>query len=90
LACVFATSEDMPEPGVSGTPAHLLKLDVKYVLSRDGGATWDRSARPVYTGTHRNYLPGLIALSSRSLLLTFLDFDRGHLAIRGTVPAERK
>jgi hypothetical protein len=85
LACVFVTSEDMPEPGVSGTPAHLLKLDVKYVLSRDGGTTWDRSARPLYAGTHRNYLPGLVVLPSRSLLLTFLDFDKGHLAIRGNL-----
>lgn len=85
LVCTFVTSEDRPEPGVSGTPPHLLKLDVKSVLSHDGGRTWDRKATTVYEGTHRNYLSGVVALPRNRLLCTFLDFDKGFLAVEGSL-----
>ncbi len=82
IVCVFATSEDMPEPGVSGTPAHQLRLDVKSVVSDDGGKTWGAKAT-VYKGTDRNYLSGVVALPKGRLLCTFLDFDKGFMSVEG-------
>ena len=89
LVCTFVTDEDRPEPGVSGTPAHRLKLDVKSVLSHDGGRTWERVATTVYRGTSHNYLSGVVALPKDRLLCTFLDFDRGFLAVEGKVSGLR-
>jgi len=82
LLCAFATNEDRPEPGISGTPPHLLNLDIKTTFSRDGGRTWSPSA-PLYTGTHRNYLPSLVSLPNGRVMATFLDFDRGSLSMTG-------
>jgi hypothetical protein len=84
LLCVFATNEDRDRPGISGTPAHQLNLDIKSIASIDNGATWDRNARLVYGGTHRNYLPSVVGLPSGKLLSTFIDFDRGGLTAVGS------
>ncbi|MGV3615368.1 MAG: sialidase family protein [Fimbriimonas sp.] len=89
LLCAFATNEDRPEPGISGTPAHRLNLDVKTTLSRDGGRTWGPSAT-LYTGTNRNYLPSLTPIpggpaGTTRVLATFLDFDRGSLSLQGEI-----
>lgn len=85
LLCVFATNEDRPQPGVSGTPAHRLNLDIKSITSPDAGRTWPRTAQTVYTGTHRNYLPSMIRLPSGRIMATIIDFDRGGLTSLGSV-----
>ncbi|GEM_PF-5070360 len=87
LVCTFVTDEDRSELGVSGTPAHRLKLDVKSVVSHDDRPTWDREGATVYRGTSHNDLAGMVALPKNRLLCTFLDFDRGFLA--GEVEAEK-
>jgi hypothetical protein len=76
LHCAFATDEDRATPDRSGTPPHRLNLDIKAVTSRDGGATWDPTARLLYAGGHRNYLPGLVALAPGRRLVLALDFAR--------------
>lgn len=87
LLALFATNEDRPEPGISGTPPRELSLDIKYVTSPDNGHTWDRTATLLYGGTHHNYLPGITLLPGKEtrLLATFLDFDRGSLSKTGAV-----
>jgi len=82
LIALFATNEDRPEPGRSGTPASDLSLDIKYVSSPDNGRTWEPTAHLLYGGSHRNYLPGIVQLPGRGirLLSTMLDFDRGCLS----------
>lgn len=81
----FATNEDRAEPGISGTPARDLSLDIKYASSADNGQTWETSATLLYGGSHRNYLPGVVRLPGKNirLLTTFLDFDRGSLSKAG-------
>ena len=86
LLCVFATDEDQPLPGVSGTPPWQLKTDVKCVSSLDAGHTWSIVAQAVFAGTHRCYAPGVLALRDGSLLVTCQDFStRGHRAFRGII-----
>jgi len=94
ILCGFATNEDRPEPGISGTPPHRLGLDIKTSLSRDGGRTWGRPV-PLYRGTGRNYLPGLVLLPSPdgarpNVLATFIDFDKGTLGVVGRVRSPGK
>lgn len=84
LIALFATNEDRADPGVSGTPARELSLDIKSVTSADGGRTWDRTAAMIYGGTHRNYLPGIVRIGDR-FFASFLDFDRGSLSKIGQV-----
>jgi hypothetical protein len=86
LICVFATDEDSPKPGKSGTPARRLDLDLKYVLSKANGRTWPREARMICAGTHRTYVPGVLSLRDGALLVTCEDFSiKGHRAFRGTL-----
>lgn len=87
LVVFFATNEDRTESKPSGTPAHLMSLDIKYVTSSDGGQTWDRTATLLYGGTHRNYLPGIAALPGKPVRLfaSFLDFDRGSFSKVGAI-----
>ena len=82
LVLLFATNEDRPSSPKSGTPPDRMMLDVKSVESRDDGRTWTPPAL-VYAGTHRNYLPSVVALPKGRLLATFLDFDRGPRALEG-------
>lgn len=77
LICVFATDEDRDIPGVSGRPPAEYRMDVKYVMSTDGGETWSPRARTVFDETHRNYMPGIMELRDGSLLVTFVDHARG-------------
>lgn len=78
LVCVFCTDEDRERPDRSGTPPPKLNMDLKAVVSRDGGATWS-APRLFYAGTHRNYLPGLVPLPKAKALLVWIDFDRSLL-----------
>lgn len=91
LICVFATDEDRAEPSVAGAPAHEFRMDIKYVVSLDAGKTWSSRSRTVFDETHRSYIPGILSLGDRSLLVTFFDFSRrGAQAITGELHRESK
>lgn len=84
LICVFATDEDRDAPGASGRPPPEYRMDVKHVVSTDDGKTWTPSAGTVFGETHRNYMPGILELRDRSLLVTFVDHALGACrAVRG-------
>jgi len=89
---LFATNEDRPEPGISGTPARDLALDIKYVMSTDGGGKWESKANLLYAGTHRNYLPGVVRLPGIQprILASFLDFDRGCFSEAGSLTTAKQ
>lgn len=80
-ALAFATNEDRSEPGISGTPARELNLDIKMILSWDEGRSWPTAAELIYKGKGQNYLPGLAvcrqAGSAPALVSTFVDFHQG-------------
>ena len=87
LASVFCTDEDRETPDRSGTPAPRLNMDVKQVVSKDGGKTWS-APQTIYAGAHRNYLPGLVALPRGKSLALWLDFAQDKLLARNpTSPA---
>jgi hypothetical protein len=89
LICVFATDEDRAEPDQPGTPPAQFHMDIKCVLSCDGGKSWTQRAETVFTGSHRCYAPGVAVLQDRSLLLTFVDFATGVAhALRGDLKRE--
>lgn len=84
LICVFATEEDRATPTKSGTPPWELPLDVKSIISPDGGRNWSDEAQTIFSRTHRSYAPGLILLRDKSLLVTWLDYEyHDHRAYRG-------
>lgn len=84
LICVFATDEDRDLPSVSGTHPRDFRMDIKRVLSSDGGRTWSR-ANAVFDKTHRCYAPGILALRDKSLLVTFMDYSKwDHVACKAT------
>lgn len=85
LACIFVTDEDRATPDRPGTPPPELHMDAKYVVSRDSGKTWSRTAEMVYGATHNAYLPALVPLDpgSRDVLALFLDTRRGFLSREG-------
>jgi len=86
LICVFATDEDQPFPGRSGTPPWRLKTDVQSVTSANAGHGWSPVARSVFVGAHKCYAPGVLLLQDSSLLATFQDFSTWeHVALRGLV-----
>jgi len=76
LVCTFCTDEDRNTPDRSGTPPPQLNMDIKAIVSHDGGTTWSAPCL-LAAGGHRNYLPGLVPLSSTKALLVWIDFDRG-------------
>ena len=76
LACVFGTDENRKTPDKPGTPPPQLHQDLKAVVSRDQGRIWSEP-RTLYTGTHRNYLAGLVPLAKTKALLVWIDFDKG-------------
>lgn len=79
LVCVFGTDEDRELPDKPGTPPPQLHQDLKAVVSRDQGKSWS-APRELYTGTHRNYLAGLVPLNKDTALLVWIDFDKSLLA----------
>ena len=81
LTCVFCTDEDREKPDRSGTPPPKLNMDIKQVVSRDGGETWSASMA-IFAGGHRNYLPGLVALPKGKSLALWLDFAQNKLLAR--------
>ena len=78
LACIFCTDEDREVPDRSGTPAPRLNMDIKQVISKDGGKTWS-APQTIYAGAHRNYLPGLVSLPKGKSLALWLDFAQNKL-----------
>ena len=89
LICVFATDEDRTETDQPGTPPAQFHMDIKCVLSCDGGSSWTQRAQTVFTDSHRCYAPGLAVLQDSSLLLTFIDFaTRSVRALHGDVTRE--
>lgn len=98
LICVFATDEDRVEPDKPGTPPNQFHMDIKCVLSCDGGQSWTQQAQPVFTNSHRCYAPGAAVLQQDgSLLVTFIDFAtkrfrafRGDLTRDATPSADRQ
>ena len=91
LICVFCTDEDRDTPDVSGTPPRRLNMDVKYVVSRDEGATWSATAHAVYDEHHRNYLPGIIELAADGgVLVQWANYATGgYMTRRGTLNVDR-
>lgn len=88
VLCVFCTDEDREKPDVSGTPPHRLNMDIKCVVSGDGGRTWSARGETVHAGGHRNYLPGAVEVpTSGEVIVQFVDFTaKGYRTVRG-VPA---
>lgn len=78
LACIFGTDEAQETPDKPGTPAPKLHLDIKLSLSHDGGASWSKPEL-LFSGGHRNYLPGLIALPKNQLFACWLNFAQDAL-----------
>ena len=87
IVCVFGLNEGRKQPISGGTPLPELGLDIAAVESTDGGRTWSSPVR-LYEGTHRNGMPGILALPGRSygLFVHWVDFDRGYLSLTGTIP----
>ncbi|RYG24881.1 exo-alpha-sialidase [bacterium] len=82
LVLAFATNEDRSETLPTGNPPDKLRLDIKSIVSEDGGRTWSAPSL-VFGSTHRSYLPSLVSLGRDRLLTTFHDFERGPLAVEG-------
>ena len=78
LACIFGTDEAQETPDKPGTPSAKLHLDIKLSLSHDGGMTW-RAPELLFSGGHRNYLPGLVALPKNRLFAHWLNFAEDAL-----------
>ncbi len=85
IVCVFGLNEGRDRPIPGGTPLPELGLDIVAVESHDEGRTWSAPVR-LYEGTHRNAMPGIVALPGRadSLFVHWVDFDRGYLSVTGT------
>ena len=75
VLCIFCTDEDRDLPNRSGTPPHLLTMDVKVVRSRDAAKTWSRSE--TISTSHRAYLPGIVETRRGELLAVWMDFVAG-------------
>ena len=84
LICVFGTNAGREKPDAPGTPAHLLNLDIAYVLSEDDGRTWSREAVPLYAGSHRCYMPQVVTLGGNRLACLLLDFKAGFRVVLGS------
>ncbi len=78
IYCIFGTDEAQEIPDKPGTPAPKLHLDIKLSVSRDTGNTWS-APETLYSGSHRNYLPGLIALPKNKILALWINFDQNEL-----------
>lgn len=90
LACIFVTDEDRETPDKAGTPPHLLHMDVKMVLSRDGGMTWDKKATIVYGDSHRAYLPWLAPISKDRFIASWLCFEKGTMMRMGYLIGDKQ
>lgn len=82
ILLTFATNEDRSETLPTGNPPDKLGLDIKSILSEDGGRSWS-SPTLVYGGTHRSYLPCVVSLGRGRFLTTLHDYERGPLAVEG-------
>jgi hypothetical protein len=82
LAAVFGTNHGREFGVRSGAPPREMRLDLCAIVSQDGGRTWS-APETVYAGSSRNYLPSLTQTDDGRLLLSFLDYDRGPLAMWG-------
>ena len=76
ILCVFCTDEDRDHPNRSGTPPHLLTMDVKVVRSQDAAKTWSLSE--TISTSHRAYLPGIVETRPGELLAVWMDFSAGR------------
>lgn len=88
LVLAFATNEDRAETLPTGNPPDKLRLDIKSIVSDDGGRSWSSSSL-AFGGTHRSYLPCLVSLGGGRLLATFHDYERGPLAVEGRLASRR-
>jgi hypothetical protein len=88
LVLTFATNEDRSETLPTGNPPDKLRLDIKSIVSEDGGRTWSAPSL-VFGGTHRSYLPCVVSLGGNRLLTTFHDYERGALAVEGSLISRR-
>jgi hypothetical protein len=79
IYCLFATDEDNNEPKRAGTPAHLVRLDIKMLVSKDQGRTWQKQPKPIDATSHRDYLPSGCSIGDGQALVSWLDFTRGPL-----------
>ncbi len=87
LVCVFGLNEGREKPNAPGTPPPDLGMDIVAIESRDLGQTWSAPA-VVHAGSHRSFMPGVVALPGRpaDLLCHWIDADRGCLVAEGSVP----
>lgn len=88
LLCVLTTDEDREKPGVAATA--VMDQSLKYIISRDGGKTWSRSA--TIDSDHPIYFPGVCELrhgSRRGTILVQYNGRRGHRLKYGHLPDSR-
>lgn len=78
LYCIFGTDEAQETPDRPGTPPPRLHLDIKLSISKDSGNTW-ATPTTLYSGGHRNYLPGLVNLPKNQALAIWIDFASNAL-----------
>ncbi|WP_432797455.1 sialidase family protein [Poriferisphaera sp. WC338] len=88
VVCVFATDEDRPSPGVSGTPVHKLSMDLKYAYTTNRGKTWS-DVKTLYNQSGNIYKPSIAILpdgSSHNMLVMFLDIAANcNRSVRGNI-----
>jgi hypothetical protein len=81
LLCVFATNEDQSTHDAPATPAGQLHCDIKLIRSKNRGRVWS-APLTLYSETHRAYMPQLLAVSSKSVVCLFLDFQYNQFRAR--------
>ena len=84
LLCIFTTDEDRERPGVAATS--VMDQSLKYIISRDGGKTWSKSA--IVDADHPIYFPGVCELrhgKRKGTLLAQYSVPRGHAVKDGRI-----